>query len=227
VRREVARRMREEAELASMEELVYRLPFKMKVQSLMEDNKAIDERTKEDVEKMEKEAKLEIEKNFPSYYDEMQRVMFNGISDEEASRPSRVRREYQESEVKAESIIEDLLNQSGASLPTAGDLRRSLTKHRLVVLHSLFKSSDSSREGGTNQITSLTSILPDIANYLREELTHSSRPSVMNISQVQLSPTYNFYHDPLPHEARLVYEPLQKLLSKLAHVVRDYDTPIL
>jgi hypothetical protein len=56
--------------LAELDELVYRLPFKMKMQTLMEDNKAIDERTKEDVEKMEKEAKLEIERHFPSYFDE-------------------------------------------------------------------------------------------------------------------------------------------------------------
>lgn len=52
----MARRIKEEAELASMDELVYRLPFKMKVQSLMEDNKAMDEWTKEDKEKREKEA---------------------------------------------------------------------------------------------------------------------------------------------------------------------------
>ena len=69
MRREVAKRMREQEELESMEELVYRLPFKMRVQTLMEDNKAIDERTKEDVERMEREAKREIETNFPSYFD--------------------------------------------------------------------------------------------------------------------------------------------------------------
>lgn len=44
-----------------LEELTYRLPFKMKVQNIMENNKAIDMRTKADVEKMEKEALLEIE----------------------------------------------------------------------------------------------------------------------------------------------------------------------
>ena len=78
VRREVARKMKEEEELASMEELVYRLPFKMKVQTLMEENKAYGERTKEDLERMEKEAKLEIERNFPSYFDEFQRAVFSG-----------------------------------------------------------------------------------------------------------------------------------------------------
>lgn len=62
-----------------MEELTYRLPFKMKVQSLMEMNKAIDERTQEDKDRMEKEAKLEIERNFPSYFDEFQKVMFSGV----------------------------------------------------------------------------------------------------------------------------------------------------
>lgn len=71
VHREVAKKLKEEEELASMEELVYRLPFKMKVQSLMENNKAIDERTQEDKDRMEREAKKEIEKNFPSYFDEM------------------------------------------------------------------------------------------------------------------------------------------------------------
>ena len=70
VRREVARRLKEEEALASIDELVYRLPFKMKVQNLLEDNKAMDEWTKEDKERMEKEANKEIERNFPSYFDE-------------------------------------------------------------------------------------------------------------------------------------------------------------
>jgi hypothetical protein len=48
--------------LASLDELVYKLPFKMKMQTLMEENKAIDERTAEDKVKMEKEALLEIER---------------------------------------------------------------------------------------------------------------------------------------------------------------------
>ena len=52
------------------EAMVYELPFKMKVQDLMENNKAMDERTKKDKEKMEKEAQLEIETNFPSYFEE-------------------------------------------------------------------------------------------------------------------------------------------------------------
>ena len=42
----------------------------MKVQNIMENNKAIDERTKQDKDEIEREAKLEIERNFPSYFDE-------------------------------------------------------------------------------------------------------------------------------------------------------------
>lgn len=56
VHREIAKKIREEQMLDELEELTYRLPFKMKVQSILENNKAIDERTKKDVEEMEKEA---------------------------------------------------------------------------------------------------------------------------------------------------------------------------
>ena len=62
--------MQQEQEMDEAEAMVYELPFKMKVQDLMENNKAMDERTKKDKEKMEKEAQLEIETNFPSYFEE-------------------------------------------------------------------------------------------------------------------------------------------------------------
>ena len=84
-----------------MEELVYRLPFKMKMQTLMEDNKPMDEWTKEDKEKREKEDKLEIEKNFPSYFDEFQRVIFSGIIQED-EQPSKVKKVQS---VKIEKIL--------------------------------------------------------------------------------------------------------------------------
>ncbi len=56
--------------MEDIEQLTYRLPFKMKVQDIMEKNKAMDEWTKEDKERMEREAQKEIETNFPSYFDE-------------------------------------------------------------------------------------------------------------------------------------------------------------
>lgn len=41
----------------------------------MENNKAMDEKTKEDRELIEKEALLEIERNFPSYINEYERYI--------------------------------------------------------------------------------------------------------------------------------------------------------
>jgi len=55
----------------------------MKVQNIMDNNKPIDERTKEDKEKMEKEALKEIETNFPSYFDEFQKSLFLGQFEKE------------------------------------------------------------------------------------------------------------------------------------------------
>lgn len=51
----------------------------------------------------------------------------------------------------------------------------------------------------------------------------------MNISEVALTRSYNFYHDAYPEEARLVYEPMLNLLIRLRDIViRDeYESPLL
>lgn len=51
----------------------------------MDDNKAIDELTAKDKERLEREAEQEIEVNFPSYFDEFQRLLYS-ISGEGAGR---------------------------------------------------------------------------------------------------------------------------------------------
>ena len=38
----------------------------------------------------------------------------------------------------------------------------------------------------------------EVSNYLREELTQNTLPSVMNVSEVRLAANFNFYHDSLP-----------------------------
>jgi len=81
VRREIAKKIAEECEMDEMEAQVYNLPFKMKVQSIMDDNKAIDELTAKDKAQMEREANEEIEVNFPSYFDEFQKKLLS-ISNE-------------------------------------------------------------------------------------------------------------------------------------------------
>ena len=52
---------------------------------------------------------------------------------------------------------------------------------------------------------------------------------IMNISEVTLTRSYNFYHDAYPEEARLVYEPMQDLLIRLRDIVvhDEYESPLL
>ena len=134
--REVAKKLKEEQELANLDELVYKLPFKMKMQTLMEENKAIDERTAEDKAKMEKEALLEIERQFPSYYDEYQRVVFAGVSmegDEEFGKAKK-----KEQDVKVEKILTQLLNLHSDLEKRKDAFKRSIIKLRLGMLQEIY-----------------------------------------------------------------------------------------
>jgi len=51
--------------------------------------------------------------------------------------------------------------------------------------------------------------------------------SVMNISDLRLSSTYNFYHDSIPQEARLIFQPLAKLQIRVRDILTEYESPIL
>ena len=78
VRREVAKKLAEER-LAEGDEQVFKVPFSVKEQAIPSVvGKAMDEWTKEDVARMEAEAEKEIEENFPSYFDEVQKSFFSG-----------------------------------------------------------------------------------------------------------------------------------------------------
>jgi hypothetical protein len=70
VHREISKKIQQEREMDDAEALLLNLPFKMKVHDVMEDTKAMDELTAKDKERIAKEAELEIEANFPSYFDE-------------------------------------------------------------------------------------------------------------------------------------------------------------
>lgn len=72
VHRDITFKLSEEKKLDDQEEQILKLPFKMKMQDILEENKAIDERTAKDKQKMELEVAQEIEINFPSYFDEIQ-----------------------------------------------------------------------------------------------------------------------------------------------------------
>ena len=78
VRREVTKKLAEER-LAAGDEQVFTVPFAVREQAIPSVvGKAMDEWTKEDVAKMEAEAEKEIEENFPSYFDEVQKSFFSG-----------------------------------------------------------------------------------------------------------------------------------------------------
>ena len=71
MRREIAKKIAEEAKMDDQEgQIMQKVPFKMKVQGILESTKTLDELTAKDKERMQKEADEEIELNFPSYFDE-------------------------------------------------------------------------------------------------------------------------------------------------------------
>lgn len=51
--------------------------------------------------------------------------------------------------------------------------------------------------------------------------------SVMNIADIRLPTTYNFYHDSIPQEARLIFQPLAKLQVRVRDISVEYESPIL
>ena len=78
MRREVAKRIALERE-AEGDEQEFKVPFTVKEQAMPPCvGKAMDEWTKEDIAKAEAEAEKEIEENFPSYFDEVQKTFFSG-----------------------------------------------------------------------------------------------------------------------------------------------------
>ena len=87
----------------------------------------------------------------------------------------------------------------------------------------------------TSQIDDLLSLAApqwqeDTALLLNKMLNNAKSVKLtMDISEVELTASYNFYHDAYPEEARAVYEPMQNLLIRLRDiVVRDeYESPLL
>jgi midasin len=49
----------------------------------------------------------------------------------------------------------------------------------------------------------------------------------MNISELVLSQNYNFYHDTIPAEARLIFAPLSSIHRRLRSIMAEYESPLL
>jgi midasin len=62
---------------------------------------------------------------------------------------------------------------------------------------------------------------------LEDQLEAAQMKSVMNISELNLPSTYNFYHDPIATEARLLFNPLSKIQERVRDILMEYESPLL
>ena len=145
---------------------------------------------------------------------------------------------YQSTQVSVEHVFAEIL---GVSRPTDSDYLTTYLKNRLeIVKLSLLadKFESVKRSYGLDSLLRSSNILTasepmwqeDVVWLLKKMLSGSgAKKQIMNVAEVSLTKSYNFYHDAYPEEARLVYEPMQNLLIRLRDiVVRDeYESPIL
>lgn len=76
----------------------------------MEENKAIDERTEKDKAEAEKAAALEIEANFPSYFDELSKQLLSiTATDQEHFAKDRQSLSYKPRMVAVEEVLSELV----------------------------------------------------------------------------------------------------------------------
>lgn len=198
------------------------LPFKMKVQSLMEDNKALDEMTAQDKERVKREAEQEIEINFPSYFDELQRQLLSLT----AERPGRPEArdlsqadhvEAQHREVPVDRVLTELL--TDITNAEEATFRTDFLRLRLEVVQMCIEQRELVDVPGGSagiRVPELLASFPerdqrwmeDAICCLKDQVKRAQMKSVMNIADLELPAAYNFYHDAIPTEARLIFQPI-------------------
>ena len=120
--------MAEELE-AEGDEQVFQVPFSVREQAIPSVvGKAMDEWTKEDIAKMEAEAEKEIEVNFPSYFDEVQKTFFSGTFTKDGRKASH-RNKGQE--VDIELIFAEFMEVTRSE---ESSYRSGMLKNRLEVI---------------------------------------------------------------------------------------------
>jgi len=67
----------------------------------------------------------------------------------------------------------------------------------------------------------------DAVCVLEDQIEQNQLRSVMNISDLTLPSTYNFYHDCIPTEARLLFNPLAKIQERVGEILQEYESPLL
>ena len=69
--------------------------------------------------------------------------------------------------------------------------------------------------------------MEDAVCCLQDQVDKAKMKSVMNISEIELPSNYNFYHDPIPQEARLIFSPLSSIHQRLKTIMSEYESPLL
>lgn len=237
VRREIAKKIAEEQEMDDQEAQVYSLPFKMKVQNIMEENKALDELTAKDKEAKLKEAEEEIEINFPSYFDEMQKQLLDMTNDRAQERELSPEEaiEVKHKEVAMEQAFSELI---GVTEVSDASYRTEMLRLRLEIVQMCKEQTETVRlepDGPEIQIREAleafcerdTEWMEDALCCLQNQVQQAQLKSVMNISELHLPSTYNFYHDCIPQEARLIFQPLARIQQRVRDILAEYESPIL
>lgn len=94
--------------------------------------KAMDEWTDKDKAKMEADAEAQIEINFPSYFDEVQKAYFAG----EFKRDTKPDFDFVPQEIAIEEILSELLEISVNSEQT---YRQNFLRDRLTIVHQVLE----------------------------------------------------------------------------------------
>jgi len=161
VRREIAKKISQERLMDDMEAQVYNLPFKMKVQSILEDNKALDEITGKDKEKMAREAEQEIEVNFPSYFDEFQRQLLSLSSGRTGAREGKDLSQAEHVEVQHQEVpVEHILGELTEINSVEEDIFRSeFLRLRLEVVQMCQEQSEVAHVSQNKQVIRVPELL--------------------------------------------------------------------
>ena len=120
----------------------------------MESNKAIDELTQKDKERIEREAENEIEVNFPSYFDELQKQLFSLTNDHKGARQGRdltnmSNIEVKHYEVPVESVFGELIEIQSAYEAV---FRSQFLQLRLEVVQMCHEQSEVIKVGRSQAI---------------------------------------------------------------------------
>lgn len=129
---------------------------------------------------MEAEAEREIELNFPSYFDEVQKAYYSGQYVKDASQEL-------VSHVSLDEVLAELL---GLQDHTESVYRAQFLQDRLQVVHESLSLQPT--------IYEYQDYIDDLQSYMQHQLTEQKLKKVMNIQDVELAASYNFYHSPLP-----------------------------